>query len=125
MKKKLRGNHAAIIVLFIFLCLLIFVKCVNEENDNIRQKEVDSIVVANQLSAKKTSYQEFAGSESCRNCHGAISKTHIHTSHHLTTQPAVEKNIKGKFQNGKNKYYYNPALMVAMEKRDSALYQVV
>ncbi|HUS03038.1 MAG TPA: multiheme c-type cytochrome, partial [Chitinophagaceae bacterium] len=68
---------------------------------------------------------QFAGSETCANCHKNIYDTHVKTAHYLTTRPATEKYILGSFEKGKNIYTYNPNLFIAMQKRDSGLYQVV
>lgn len=48
----------------------------------------------------------------------------IHTAHNLTSIPASEKTIKGSFAKGENLFAYSYYSKVAMEKRDSGLYQV-
>ncbi|MES2848597.1 MAG: multiheme c-type cytochrome [Bacteroidota bacterium] len=84
----------------------------------------------NSTEEKKTetapySFEDYAGDTKCVSCHKTISEDHLKTAHHLTSLPAEEKNIWGSFENGKNSFSYNPALNIAMEKRDSGLYQVV
>jgi hypothetical protein len=74
---------------------------------------------------KKTLAEEgFAGSAACANCHKDISESHINTAHYLSSKPALDEYIKGSFEEGKNKFYYNQSVFVAMEKRDSDFYQV-
>ena len=113
----------SVIVLSIFsFCLFLFVNCVNQENERAnsdRKEKADTVV------ARSISFQQFAGSQKCAGCHKNIYDSHLHTAHFNTSHPALEKYIKGSFQKGGNLYSYNPALTVAMEKRDSGLYQVV
>jgi hypothetical protein len=68
--------------------------------------------------------EKFAGSETCMKCHKAIYDNQIHTAHYLTSRPAIAEYIKGSFEPGKNKYYYNQSVAVAMEKRGDSFYQV-
>lgn len=70
-------------------------------------------------------FDSYAGDQKCITCHKNIYEDHLKTAHHLTSLPAEEKNIWGSFEKGKNSFSYNPALVIAMEKRDSGLYQVV
>lgn len=88
-------------------------QCINKNGD-------ESIVITN---AKD---EQFAGSATCANCHKNIYDTHIKTAHYLTSQPAIEKYIKGSFEQGKNiySYTYNNNVQVAMEKRNTGFYQV-
>lgn len=75
--------------------------------------------------AVQNSVEEFAGDEKCAGCHKDIYEQHLRSAHHLTSLPAEEKNITGSFEKGKNSFSYSPFLNIAMEKRDSGLYQVV
>ena len=70
-------------------------------------------------------YEAYAGDEKCAGCHKDIYEQHLKTAHHLTSLPAEEKNINGSFAKGSNSFSYSPLLNIAMEKRDSGLYQVV
>jgi len=65
-----------------------------------------------------------AGSETCGNCHKNIYEKHIHSAHYLTSQPALEKFIKGSFERGKNVFAYDNNVAVVMEKRNDSFYQV-
>ena len=79
---------------------------------------------SNKPQNKKANFQDFAGSVTCANCHKEIYETHVKTGHYLTSRPASEKYIKGNLEKGKNIYPFHPGLFVAMEKRDSGLFQV-
>ncbi|HVZ96915.1 MAG TPA: multiheme c-type cytochrome [Chitinophagaceae bacterium] len=91
---------------------LVFIKCIDESN-----KEVSRTGNDNQ-------FKKFAGSATCAGCHKDIYQSHILTAHHLTSQKADEKNIKGSAAEGRNRFYFNPYVYVAVEKRDSQFYQV-
>ncbi len=73
---------------------------------------------------KTLAEEGFVGSAACASCHKDIAESHIHTAHYQTSQEASKESIKGSFEDGKNKYYYNKSVFVAMEKRDSGFYQV-
>lgn len=73
---------------------------------------------------KNDTFQKFAGSEVCANCHKDIYEKHLHTEHHLTSAIASEKNILGSFETGHNVFAFDPFVNVTMEKRDSGYYQV-
>ena len=66
----------------------------------------------------------FAGSQTCANCHKDIYQKHLQTAHYLTTREARAEFIKGSFETGKNAYYYNKSVVVAMEQRADSFYQV-
>lgn len=67
--------------------------------------------------------EQFAGSASCKSCHADIYNSYQHTAHQLTSAPGEKKFIKGSFESGQNMVYYSPYDRVAMEDRDSGLYQ--
>ena len=67
--------------------------------------------------------EPFAGSASCVQCHKQICDSNINTAHYLTSRPASEKTIKGSFDESRNKFYYNPAVFVAAEKKQDHFYQ--
>jgi hypothetical protein len=71
-----------------------------------------------------TNGKAFAGSQSCQTCHKEIYATHVKTAHYLTSQPALEGNIKGSFAAGRNVFVMNDSLKAVMEKTDSGMYQV-
>ena len=114
MKAILRYWRCAIIVFSIVLLVFTLTRCIDE----VKEKNKTTAI-------KNISFEQFAGSAKCANCHKNVFETHIKTGHYFTSQIASEKTIKGSFKTGKNKFFYNPDLSVAMEKRDSKFYQVV
>ena len=105
-------NHRSLITITIIVLLVFLIsQCVNKEEDE------PGII-------KNADGEQFSGSSVCANCHKNIYDTHLKTAHYLTSQPASEKFIKGSFEDTKNKFSYNYSVVVAMEKRDSGLYQV-
>lgn len=100
---------------FIFTAILSSVfflaKCVSDES-------------AKKIENTKMQFSQFSGSLACAKCHQDIYNTHIHTAHYLTSQKTNEKNILGSVEDGKNKFYYNPLVAVAVEKRNDIFYQV-
>ena len=107
------------IMTLLALSILFLVQCMSNDNKSNKPQ-----VVASSLSSPAVSYQQFAGSATCRNCHKAICDSFAQTHHFLTSRNASLEAIKGSFTPGKNKFSYRPWLYVAMEKRDSGLFQV-
>ena len=99
MKKFVFGNRLAALVLLLLLSLLVFVTCVDREDKNIQEKK-DTIAHSPEetVVARKQTFEEFAGSRSCKNCHARVSASHAHTAHFKTSGPASEKNIRGSFK---------------------------
>ncbi|GAC1382174.1 MAG: multiheme c-type cytochrome [Ginsengibacter sp.] len=104
----MRYLKISIVTLIIFFIILTISQCSNKE---------ESVI-------KNYKGQEYAGSQKCADCHKNIFESHLKTAHHLTSQPAIAKYIKGVFDSGKNSYYYNQSVYVSIEKRDSGFYQV-
>ena len=106
-------SRSLVTVCTIVSCVFLISQCINKNSD-------EPEVITN---AKG---EQFAGSATCANCHKNIYESHLTTAHHLTSQPALQKYIKGSFETGKNiyAYTYNNSVLVAMEKRDSTFYQV-
>jgi hypothetical protein len=111
--KRFPGISSTTLVLAgILFCGFLLTRCINQEAEKKK------------VSAKASIPEDFAGSEACANCHKSIYDTHIHTSHYLTSRPALQKYILGDFTPGKNEFKYDSGMVVRMEKRDSGLYQV-
>lgn len=79
--------------------------------------------VPEKMAIKNAHGEVFAGSVVCAQCHKAIYDSHIGTAHYLTSRPAIAPYVKGNFDEGKNRYAFNPYVYVAMEKRDTIFYQ--
>ncbi len=110
---KIIFRRATMVLAGMICCAFLLVTCMNDETVHTQPAE-----------ANKLNYEQFAGSQACAGCHKSIFDSHTHTAHYLTSQPASEQSIKGSFEAGKNTFAFNPAAWVAMEKRDSRLYQV-
>jgi hypothetical protein len=105
--------------------VVVLIKCIGREEDD---KEKETGKKEKQAAyIKKVRFEQFAGSAACANCHKDIYLKHIETAHYRTSQPALEKYIRGSFERGKNIYTYSftPSVILGMEKRDSGFFQVV
>jgi hypothetical protein len=96
-------------ILFPLLALLIFFASCKNESDNY-------------IDPRGTNY---AGSESCIQCHQAQYETAFHSSHFKASAPATKENILGQFTNGQNTFVYDAATKLVMEERNDSLYQVL
>ncbi len=104
-------RNSLITIIAIVLSVFLLVRCMNKEEGK-----------GNLLNSNER--KKFAGSVSCANCHKVIYNSHIHTAHFLTSATADEKNIKGSFDAGKNKFVFNAKTIIAMEKRQAGFFQV-
>lgn len=68
--------------------------------------------------------EEFAGSETCADCHQSIAESHFETPHFLTSRPANNHSVKGSFDSAENVFQISERLKVVMEKNRSGLFQV-
>lgn len=68
---------------------------------------------------------EFAGSQSCRQCHRAVYDSFVLSSHYNTTRPSSPENILGSFDHARNTFIYDSVTRIIMERRDSGLFQVL
>jgi hypothetical protein len=118
--KKFR--RSSIVIILFIASVFALSKCANEED-----KATETIVPTpgKKVIARTLTREQFVGSSSCAGCHKDIYDQHIRTGHFKSTQPATPKTVMGSFVNGKNRYNYNPDLYMAMEKRDTGIYQVV
>ena len=66
---------------------------------------------------------EFAGSETCAQCHPSITESHTHTPHFLTSRLASPKTVLGSFDSGMNVVVLNATLKLVMDKTDSQMFQ--
>lgn len=113
MKKILRYNRSAIAVSILALMVFLLSECIP-----------DSQIKNDEEQLTNSEGEQFAGSATCTNCHRDIYDDHIRTAHFLTSQPATDEYVKGSFETGKNAFYFNKSVAVAMEKRDNGFYQV-
>jgi hypothetical protein len=111
MEIKIKYRRSAFIILAMVFCVFLMARCMNSGGEPDKNNSL-------------VSFEDFAGSEKCAACHKNIYDNHIQTAHYLTAQPAEEKFIHGSFEKGKNSYAYSKDIVLAMEKRDSGLFQV-
>ena len=96
----------AVLVIAIFsLCLL----------DNCSQNKNGDV---NNTPEKK----QFAGSQTCANCHKDIYEQHLQSFHHTTSALANAQTLKGDFDSA-NKIFFNDHLFIAAEKKQDSFYQ--
>lgn len=67
--------------------------------------------------------QEFAGSETCMECHATVAQSHLLTPHFLTSQTAEPGNVKGSFDPGRNVLVISEKLKVVMERSGERMFQ--
>jgi len=67
--------------------------------------------------------QEYAGTESCRNCHREIYDSFSTTMHHQASGRASKEYIKGSFNVPENIFVLDSLQQVVMEERANGLYQ--
>lgn len=73
---------------------------------------------------EQRTFEQFAGDDKCISCHKEVYQSHMNTAHHLTAAIASEKSVAGSFEKPDNTYNYTGDIQLAMEKRDSGLFQV-
>lgn len=78
---------------------------------------------ASSAESTPANFSDFAGSVSCASCHRDIYEKHLHTEHFLSTAKTSAKNIRGSFEEGKNRYRFSSGATVVMERTDSGFYQ--
>jgi Cytochrome c554 and c-prime len=85
---------------------------------------ISDTVTEEKAAVQPDRFAGYAGDNKCTSCHKEISDSHLLTAHHLTASPADTVSVMGSFAKGINTYNYTPDIQLAMEKRDSGLFQV-
>lgn len=67
--------------------------------------------------------EEFAGSETCSQCHQSISDSFAETPHFLTSSPGSVITVKGSLDSGENVLALSERLKVFMEERQGKVFQ--
>ncbi|MEO6537640.1 MAG: multiheme c-type cytochrome [Ferruginibacter sp.] len=101
-----------ITLLSISISIFLFTKCINIANE-----QPGTVVTSD------SSFEKYAGSQTCASCHKDIYDKHMLTAHFLTSAIATETNIKGSFQPGMNSFVYNNGNSISMEKKADGFYQ--
>jgi predicted CXXCH cytochrome family protein len=68
---------------------------------------------------------DYAGSESCIQCHQTQYDMALKSSHFKATAPAIPGNVLGDFDKGNHIFIYDKNTRLAIEKRNDTLYQVL
>ncbi|WP_264566283.1 cytochrome c3 family protein [Flavobacterium sp. N3904] len=68
---------------------------------------------------------DYAGSESCIQCHKVQYESALHSSHSKATAPALPENVLGSFNKKNPVFVYDKNTELAIEKRNDSLYQVL
>src|SRR6478736_2693176 len=102
-------NRINIVAFLIILSLAVFTRCINS---------TEEIPVTNDKG------EAFAGSKKCINCHKDIYDGFIHTAHNITSQPALQKAMRGDFSYPGNMLLYSYYSRLVMLNTDSGFYQI-
>lgn len=96
-------------ILFTIVVLVAFLtSCKNESDEYIDPRGTD-----------------YAGSESCIQCHQTQYEMASKSSHFKATAPAISGNVLGDFDKGNHTFIYDKNTKLVMEKRNDSLYQVL
>ncbi len=95
-------------IFFIFLCAFILYGCGDRESDYTDPRG-----------------KEYAGSESCVQCHASVSHSSMMSAHFKATALALPENVMGSFGKKGDVFEYDPQTTIRMEKRGDSLYQVL
>ncbi|MEN2402130.1 cytochrome c3 family protein [Flavobacterium sp. MC2016-06] len=96
-------------ILFVISALAIFfTNCTNKSDEYIDPRGTD-----------------YAGSESCIQCHKIEYDMALKSSHYKATAPAILGNVLGDFDSGNHTFIYDKDTKLVMEKRNDSLYQVL
>lgn len=68
---------------------------------------------------------DYAGSESCIQCHQTQHESASLSAHFKATSPGTKENILGHFKNSHNTFVYDKNTKLVMEERNDSLYQVL
>ncbi|MCV9929342.1 cytochrome c3 family protein [Flavobacterium sp. LS1R49] len=100
---KNTGAHFILLLLTVF-----FSSCANKSDEYIDPRGTD-----------------YAGSESCIQCHQATYQMALKSAHYKATAPGTRENILGDFDSAKHIFIYDADTKLVMEKRNDSLYQVL
>ncbi len=96
-----------ILLALIFLAVC-FTSCKNSSDDYIDPRGTD-----------------YAGSESCIQCHQTQYDMALKSSHFKATAPAISGNVLGEFDKGDHTFIYDKDTKLVMEKHGDSLFQVL
>ena len=96
------------ILFAVVILIAFFASCKNESDNYIDPRGTD-----------------YAGSESCIQCHQVQYNMSLQSSHLKATAPAISGNVLGNFDKGNHTFIYDKDTKLVMEKRNDSLYQVL
>ncbi|MHC0439204.1 cytochrome c3 family protein [Flavobacterium sp. 3-210] len=96
------------ILFALILFTVVFTSCKNSSDDYIDPRGTD-----------------YAGSESCIQCHQTQYDMALKSSHFKATAPAISENVLGDFDKGNHTFIYDKDTKLVMEKRGDSLFQVL
>ncbi len=98
----------------VLLCLVVFLPSARPAVSQVALAAAPQASRSDSSSTARTLRSGFAGDAACLSCHKEQGLPYLHTSHHLTSQPANGKSILGSFRPGSN------VLMIVNPAHDSA-----
>ena len=98
----------AVFLLTTILSTIFFVSCNTKSEEYIDPRGTD-----------------YAGSESCVQCHKVQAERAFHSSHFKATAPAILENVSGDFDSKNHTFIYDKDTKLVMEKHGDSLYQVL
>lgn len=96
------------ILITLFVLSVLLTNCSNKSDEYIDPRGTD-----------------YAGSESCIQCHQVQYNMALQSSHFKATAPAISGNVLGDFDKGNHTFIYDKNTKLVMEKRNDSLYQVL
>ena len=107
--------------------LAAFLLCTSEGQAPLARPQLapaSSPAVATESKVRPIGPESYAGDAACRSCHRERVERHLGTAHHLTSQPANEHTIAGKFSTDENVLKTsNPELFLRMEANSRGYFQ--
>jgi hypothetical protein len=97
-----------LLFLFASIFALLFANCKNKDDDYIDPRGTD-----------------YAGSESCIQCHKGIHESTLKSSHFKATAAPTDQSVLGNFAPGHNVFSYDKNTKITMEKRNGNYYHVL
>src|SRR5690349_5740830 len=102
----IRYKRSVLVIFTMAIAVFLLTKCVGDKKEKEVQELLPKEIEAEGYN-KKVRFEQFTGSAACADCHKKIYEKHVKTGHYLTSQPALEKYIRGSFKKGKNTYAYS------------------
>lgn len=102
----MKVNKCFLTITIISGMVLLYSRCINSSKPDIKD-------------VRGTAY---AGSLTCLQCHKDVNNTYLHTAHSQTSW--AERHMPEKIAASADRFIFNGQTTVAVERRDSGIYQV-